>query len=468
MTTKKARIDYVNIIGAGLAGSEAALFLANNEIKVNLFEMKPHVKTPAHKSDKFAELVCSNSLKSTDDLTASGLLKRELEELDCNLLKIANMCKVSAGSALAVDRENFSNLVTETIKNHRNINVIEQKITVLNLNEPTIIATGPLTDNVLYKHIQNLIGEKNCYFYDAIAPIVFGGSVNKQFAFWGNRYGKGNSEGDYLNCPLSKDEYTLFYNELINGKRVELKDFEKFEGNNDFSNEIIKEDDEEKNKPNFFEGCLPVEIIAKRGFEALRFGPMKPVGLFQVSKEKRPYAVLQLRKEDEEGRLLNLVGFQTNLIYSEQKRIFSLIPALENAEYIRFGQMHRNSYINSPACLNEFSQLKKYPNFFIAGQLSGVEGYVESIASGLFVGYNMLKFLFRERLEKLPSTTCLGAMMNYISNELNNNFQPINANYGIMSYDGELIKDKKEKKQKMKEISINEIKKFKEKFYGTT
>lgn len=443
ITNKQFRFDYVNIIGGGLAGCEAALFLANNGIKVNLFEMKPNYKSPAHKSDMLAELVCSNSLKSMDELTASGLLKKELAELDCHLLKIALECKVPAGSALAVDREMFSKRITDIIKNHRNINLNNQKITTLNLSEPTIIATGPLTDDEFFENLKSVVGSQNCYFYDAIAPIVYTSSIDMTKAFWGNRYGKGSEEGDYLNCPLNKEEYTVFYNELINAQTAPLKDFE---------------------KQKVFEGCMPIEVMAKRGFEALRFGPMKPVGLFDTNKEERPYAVVQLRKEDEAGTLVNLVGFQTNLTYGEQKRVFSLIPALKNAEFVRYGQMHRNSYINAPVCLNEFSQLKKYPNIFIAGQLSGVEGYMESIASGLYSAINMFRYLKFKKCISLPSTTVLGAMINYISKTITNSFQPMNANFGIVecSFD---IKDKKEKRQKMVETSIAEIKKFKEKIY---
>lgn len=436
---KKTRFDFVNVIGAGLAGSEAALYLAKKGFKVNLFEMKPTSKSPAHKNDGFGELVCTNSLKSTDSQTASGLLKLEMQELGSSILEIAQRVKVPAGSALAVDRDKFSEEITKEIKSNPNITVINQVITKINVAEPTIIATGPLTEENLYKDLQSLIGEQNCYFYDAIAPILETESIDFSKAFYGNRYGKGDTEGDYLNCTLNKEEYTHFYNELINAETVKLKDFEKV-----------------------FEGCMPVEVLAKRGFESLRFGPMKPVGLFDKEKDERPFAVLQLRKENEEGTLVNMVGFQTNLTYPEQKRVFSTIPALKNAEYVRYGQMHRNSYINAPNCLNEFSQLKEYPNLFIAGQLSGVEGYVESMASGLFVAIQMMRYLQRRPLLKLSNTTVLGAMINYISLNITTNFQPTNSNYGIINYVGPLTKDKKKKREIIKDISLCEIQKFKE------
>jgi len=439
VSLKNSKNQFVNVIGAGLAGCEAALYLAQNNIKVNLYEMKPKYKTPAHKNDNFGELVCSNSLKSVDEQTASGLLKKELELLDCNLLKIAKKVCVSAGSALAVDREKFAQLITEEIKNNKNINVINKKVETLNLNELNIVATGPLTDEKLFNNLQSIIGENNCYFYDAIAPIIYQDSIDFNHAFWGDRYGKG--EGDYINCVLNKEQYTIFVNELVKAETAILKDFEKV-----------------------FESCMPIEVMAKRGFDALRYGPMKPVGLFDVNNNTRPYAVVQLRKEDEEGKLVNLVGFQTNLKYKEQKRVFSLIPALKNAEFVRFGQMHRNSYINAPICLNSFSQLKEHPNIFIAGQLSGVEGYVESIASGLITAINVKRHLENKTMESLPTNTCIGAILSYISQNNANNFQPMNANYGIIACE-EHFKDKQKKREYILKTSLSEIKKFKEKIY---
>ncbi len=429
--------DVVNVIGAGLAGCESALFLANMGIKVNLFEMKPKVKTSAHKLDSFCELVCSNSLKSEDIETASGLLKVELLKLGSRVLKVAKLCSVPAGNSLSVDRNMFSEQVTKLIKENKNINICECLIEEINLTEPTIIATGPLTDDKLMNNLKKYIGGSNCYFYDAVAPIVTFDSIDMNCAFWGNRYDKGGEQGDYLNLPLSKDEYTKFYNELINAETVELKDFEKV-----------------------FEGCMPIEVMAKRGYEVMRFGPLKPVGLFDKRLTERPYAVVQLRKENENGTLLNLVGFQTNLTFKEQKRVFSLIPALKNAEFIRYGVMHRNSFINAPLCLNSCSQLKEYPNIFIAGQLSGVEGYVESIGSGLISAINMYRYINKRNLMPLPSTTCIGAILNYISNTASPfNFQPMNANYGIIDCNVQ-FQDKKEKKRYIYENSMKEIDKY--------
>ena len=329
-------LKKVKIIGAGLAGCECALFLANNDIKVELYEMKPTHKTPAHKSDNFGELVCSNSLKSEDPNTASGLLKKELELLGCNLLKIARDCSVGAGSALAVDRELFEQKITELIKNNKNITVFNERVDQISKEDLTVISTGPLTDETLYQNLSELIGEQNCYFYDAIAPIIETDSIDMSIAFWGNRYGKGGEQGDYLNLPLNKEEYLQFYNQLVNANRVQLKDFEKV-----------------------FEGCMAVETLAKRGVDALRFGPMKPVG-FNLN--PKPYAVVQLRKENQLGESVNIVGFQTNLTFPEQKRVFTLLPGLKNAKFLRYGQMHRNSYINAPMCLTAFSNLKDFPN----------------------------------------------------------------------------------------------------------
>lgn len=426
----------VNVIGAGLAGSEAALFLADLGVKVNLFEMKPKAKTPAHKLDGFCELVCSNSLKSEDIETASGLLKAELLKLGSKVLRLAKECAVPAGNSLSVDRHKFSESVTKLIKENSNINVCECAIEEINLAEPTIIATGPLTEEKLMNNLKKYIGGSNCYFYDAIAPIVTLDSIDFSRAFWGNRYNKGEGEGDYLNLPMNREEYTNFYNELVNAKTVELKEFEKI-----------------------FEGCMPIEVMAKRGFEAMRFGPMKPVGLYDKAGEK-PYAVVQLRKENEKGTMLNIVGFQTNLTFSEQKRVFGMIPALKNVEFIRYGVMHRNSFINAPLCLNACSQLREYPNIFIAGQLSGVEGYVESIGSGLVSAINMYRYINKKNLMPLPADTCMGGILNYIANSASPfNFQPMNANYGIIECNRE-FKDKKQKRLYIYENSMLEIDNF--------
>lgn len=437
------KFDYVNIIGAGLAGSEASLYLANNGVKVKLYEMKKIKKTPAQASENFGELVCTNSLKSLDDLTASGLLKKEIEILGCSLLPIAMATSVPAGSALAVDRELFSAEITKRLKEHENIEIFDEVVEEIDPNFPTIVATGPLTEDTLFANLQKLIGEQNCYFYDALAPIIYTNSLDNEKTFKANRYNKTSitsqdEEGDYINCPMSKEEYELFHTELVNATRAPLKDFEKV-----------------------FEGCMPVEVMAKRGFNSLRYGPMKPVGLFDKD-GKKPFAVLQLRKENKEGTLLNLVGFQTNLTYPEQKRVFSLIPALKNANFLRYGQMHRNSYINAPAVLNEFSQLKQYPNVFFAGQLSGVEGYMESISSGLFTAVNMLQMLKGKPFVSLSSKTVLGAMMTYISSCPEKSFAPVNSNFGIVYFEGDIIKDKQERREKMRENSLNEVKKVKE------
>lgn len=425
--------NIVNIIGAGLAGCEAALYLANRGVKVKLYDMKRIKKNPAQKSDNFAELVCSNSLKSSDPLSASGLLKLEMEKLGSNLIPIAKKCSVPSGGALSVNRDEFGHMVTNSLQNNQNIEIINEVVTNIDIQSPTIIACGPLIDSELYNNLKNLIGDDSCYFYDAIAPIITAESVDMTRAFWGNRYDKGET-ADYLNCTMTKDEYTTFYNELINAKCVELHEFEKVK---------------------VFEGCMPVEIMAKRGVDALRYGPMKPVGLKDSRYEEKPYAVVQLRKEDLLGENLNMVGFQTNLLFPEQKRVFSLIPALKNAEFIRYGTMHRNSYINAPKCLNEFSQLKEYPNIFIAGQLSGVEGYVESMASGLYSAINMLQFLNDKPLKSLPSTTVLGAIQNYIAFAPEKNFQPMNANYGIV--DAENMRNKDEKKKQILQKSLQAI-----------
>ena len=401
--------------------------------------MKRLQKNPAQKSDNLADLVCSNSLKSTDPLSASGLLKLEMEKLGSSLLSIAKECQVPSGGALSVNREQFAEKVTLAIKNNSNIQIIDQIVTKIDCTKPTIIACGPLINNQLFENLKKLIGDDSCYFYDAIAPIVTLDSVDMNYAYWGNRYNKGNTP-DYLNCLLNKTEYDTFYNELINAKCVELHEFEKLK---------------------VFEGCMPVEVLAKRGYDGLRYGPMKPVGIKDPRKDEKPYAVVQLRKEDLLGNNLNMVGFQTNLTFPEQKRVFGLIPALKNAEFVRYGTMHRNSFVNAPKCLNEFSQLKNFPSIFIAGQLSGVEGYVESMASGLYVAINMLQKLQGKNMQSLPNTTVLGAMINYIAFAPEKNFQPMNANYGIVQ--AENLRNKEEKKQKILQVSMQQIDNFLEK-----
>lgn len=423
-------MNKVKVIGAGLAGTEAAYQLARRGFLVDLYEQKPTKFSSAHKNQNFAELVCSNSLKSNALTNACGLLKEELRLLDSLVVKIADEVKVPSGEALSVDRELFAEKITQKIKSMPNITIHNECVTKIDINEPTIIATGPLTDNELFDDLQKYLGDDNCYFFDAIAPIVNSDSLDKNYYFIANRYDKGDSDGDYINCPMTKDEYDVFYKELIDAKTVELKDFE--------NNKV-------------FESCMPVEISAKRGYKTLLFGILKPKGLVDPKTNKMPYAVLQLRKESNFNNLYNLVGCQTNLLYGEQKRVFSLIPALKNAEFVRYGEMHRNTYINAPKHLNKFYQLKNYPNIFIAGQLSGVEGYVESISSGLYSALNMAKMLDGREMIYFSKNTAIGSLSEYISTASEKNFQPMNSNWGIINNDGSSKEIRAEK-------SINEIK----------
>ncbi len=424
----------VNVIGAGLAGSEASYQLLKLGYKVNLYEMKPKSFSPAHKNKNFAELVCSNSLKSNDVTSACGLLKEELRKLDSLVIKVADKVKVPAGSALAVDREKFSEEITKTLKSFSNLNVINEEVTSFDLNLPTIIATGPLTSNNLVEFLKTIFKDNYLYFFDAIAPIVTYNSIDFNNAFIADRYDKGTK--DYINCPLNKQEYELFYNELISAESVKLKDFE---------------------NSKVFEGCMPVEVLAKRGVDALRFGPLKPVGLTDPKTGRYPYACVQLRRETNNLDMFNMVGFQTNLTFKEQERVFKLIPALKNAEFLRFGVMHRNTFINAPTILNKYYQVKSNPNLFVAGQLSGVEGYVESIASGLVCALNMDKFLKGQNLIDFTSYTMIGALANYISSASPKHFQPMGSNMGILIGSTERIKDKKEKYKKLSDIALQKI-----------
>lgn len=427
----------VNIIGAGLAGCEAAYQLLKRGVKVNLFEMKPKVFSPAHKLETFAELVCSNSLKSNDLASAEGLLKQELRMMDSLLIRVADETKVPAGGALAVDRKIFSERVTEILKGFDNLNIYCKEVGHIDVSIPTIIATGPLTSDVLSNSIAKLIGEQSLYFFDAIAPIVTYDSIDFDSAFIQDRYNKGN--GDYINCPMDREEYENFYNELVNAEIVELKEFE--------------------NKK-VFEGCMPIEVLAKRGIDSMRFGPLKPVGLTDNT-GKRPYAVVQLRRETNEYDFYNMVGFQTNLKFGEQKRVFSLIPALKNAEFLRYGTMHKNTYINAPKVLNGCFQMKEYNNIFFAGQLSGVEGYVESIFGGLLCGINMFRYLSGLELLSLPKETMGGALQNYIATASDKNFQPMSANMGLINNLDMRIKDKKEKYLMLANRSIEKLNEYK-------
>lgn len=401
----------VNVFGAGLAGCEAAYQLAKRGVCVKLYDMKPNKKTPAHNSDMFAELVCSNSLKAKRVESAAGLLKEEMRHLDSLLVKCADKCAVPAGGALAVDREAFSALVTEQIKNHNKIEFICKEVTSIPDDEISIIATGPLTSDALSLYITQMLGDQ-LSFFDAAAPIVSAESIDMEHAFYESRYGKGGTD-DYLNCPLNKEEYEIFYNELVNAERAPVHDFD------------VRD-------PKVYEGCMPIEVLAQRGVDTIRFGPMKPVGLRDPQTGHRPWAVLQLRKETASGEMFNLVGFQTNLKFDEQKRVFSLIPALKNAEFHRFGVMHRNTFINSPKLLNADYTLKSNKNILFAGQITGVEGYMESASSGLIAGINAYLTACGKKTIVLPEYTMIGSLSRYISDETVNNFQPMGANFGVL------------------------------------
>ncbi|MBR3144976.1 MAG: methylenetetrahydrofolate--tRNA-(uracil(54)-C(5))-methyltransferase (FADH(2)-oxidizing) TrmFO [Clostridia bacterium] len=414
--------NNISVIGAGLAGCEAAYAAANMGVKVNLYEMKPIKYSPAHKSRQFAELVCSNSLKAMRIESAAGLLKEEMRRLSSVCLKAADTAYVNAGGALAVDRDIFTKQITETIKNHPNITVINKVVDKIP-DGITVIATGPLTDNSLIDEIKKLCISDNLYFYDAAAPIITAESLDYSKVFKASRYS--DCEGDYINCPMNKEEYERFYNALVTAETVPLHDFE----------QGLK----------VYEGCMPIEVLAKRGEDSIRFGPMKPVGLRDPKTGHRPWAVVQLRKENKEGTLYNIVGFQTNLKFPEQKRVFSMIPGLSNAEFMRYGVMHRNSFINSPKLLNTDLSLKHNSDIFFAGQLSGVEGYMESASSGIIAGINAAKRALGETPVILPLFTMIGALLNYITMSETKDFQPMGANFGILPPLDEKIKDKKQR-----------------------
>ncbi len=416
-------MNRIAIIGAGLAGSEAALQLAKREIYVDLYEMRPIKQTGAHKTENFAEFVCSNSLGSYDITNASGLLKHEMEELGSELIKIIFESQVPAGGALAIDRELFSQKVTQKITENPFINVIREEITKIPTDRPVIIASGPLTSDSLSNNIKEFLGEEYLHFFDAIAPIVEKDSIDFDKAFYLNRYNKGDA--DYINCPMNKEEYEKFYNILINAPKIELKSFEK--------------------DAKFFESCLPIEVLASRGVDTLRYGPLKPVGLVDERTGIENYAVVQLRQDNKSASLYNLVGFQTNLKWGSQKELLQSIPGLENVNIVRYGVMHRNTFINSPKILNPTLQSRKNPNIFFAGQITGTEGYTESIASGLLAGINMAKYVLEEELIELQQETILGALTHYITFEGHTSFQPINSNWGILA---EMEMDKKTRKNK--------------------
>ena len=448
--------DYITVIGGGLAGCEAAYQIAKRGIKVKLYEMKPIKYSPAHSNKDLAEIVCSNSFKSNLLTNACGLLKEELRRLDSLLINIADKTSVPAGQALAVDRTEFSKKVTEEIQKNELIEIINKEVVdIKNIIEDgiVIIATGPLTSDDLSVQIQKITGQDKLYFYDAAAPIVTKNSIDFNIAFYGDRYSqekkkeetieqwkerlnKDKTEQSYINLPMSKEEYEEFYNNLINAEVVNLHEFEKRE---------------------IFEGCMPIEVMAKRGVDTLRYGPLKPVGFDDPRTAKRPYALVQLRQDDKQAELYNLVGFQTNLKFGEQKRVFSMIPGLKEAEFIKYGVMHRNTYIDSSKLLDETYNLKKHENVYFAGQITGVEGYVESISSGLVAGMNAVNKLKKKEKITFSEYTVIGALAKYISTE-NKKFQPMNANFGILpQLEGKKIKDKKERYELMAKRSLKNI-----------
>ena len=426
--------NRVNIVGGGLAGSEAALQLAKRGIKVNLYEMRPKKSTGAHVSGDFAEFVCSNSLGSFDVTNASGLLKKEMELLGGELIKIAYDCSVPAGNALAIDRTLFSKTVTEKICSNENITIVEGEVEKIPEGY-TIMASGPLTSDVLSEDIQRFTEEEHLHFFDAIAPIIEKDSINFNVAFYASRYDKG--EASYINCPMNKEQYEKFYEFLINAPKIELKEFEK--------------------KAKFFESCLPVEVLASRGVDTLRFGPMKPVGLVDKRTGEENYAVVQLRQDNSAKTLYNIVGFQTNLKWGAQKELISLIPGLENANIMRYGVMHRNTFLNSPEVLLPTLQTKKRNDLFFAGQITGTEGYTESIATGMLAGINMARLVEGKELLELPTEMMLGALTHYITSPVQKHFQPINSNWAIVKEMEIPKKIRKNKKEKNKILSDRAI-----------
>lgn len=430
-------MKYVTVIGAGLAGAEAAWQIANRGVFVKLYEMRPAKNTPAHHSDFFAELVCSNSLRSNMLENAVGLLKEEMRRLDSVIIKCADTTAVPAGGALAVDRTKFAQLVTDTVAGHQNIEVMREEVTRIDFSNPVVIATGPLTSGAVADLIKDLTGEDYFYFYDAAAPIVSYESLDHSKVFRASRYDKG--EAAYLNCPMSKDEYEIFHHALVSAERVPLREFEK---------EV------------YFEGCMPVEEMASRGNKTLLFGPLKPVGLTDPRTGGRPYAVVQLRQDNAEGTLYNIVGFQTHLKWDDQKRVFQLIPGLEQAEFVRFGVMHRNTFINSPKVLKPTLQLIKEPNIFFAGQITGVEGYVESAAMGLIAGINAARTVCNIEPLVFPAETAHGALVKYITTANPKHFQPMNVNFGILPPLTEKIRDKKLRYGTLSERALKSLEAF--------
>ena len=430
-------MQKVKVIGGGLAGAECAYFLAQHGVKVDLFDIKPNKFTPAHTSTQYAELVCSNSLKSNDIYgNAAGLLKQEMRLLGSIVIEAGDNTKVPAGNALAVDRVKFADYITKKLKENKNITHHSEEVVDINVDEYTIVASGPLTTPTFSENLKKLVGD-GLSFFDASAPVVDFESIDMTSAFFGDRWDKGN--GDHINCPMNKEEYLAFMDALTTAKRAELHGFENTE---------------------VFEGCMPIEVMATRGLDTLRFGPLKPAGLTDPKTGRWPYACLQLRKEDEFGSMYNLIGFQTNLLWGEQKKVFSIIPALKNAEYLRYGVMHRNTFINSPKLLNSDYSLKGHEKVFFAGQITGVEGYVESAGSGLMAGIYCLKKIKGEDFNTICDKTVLGSLARYITTE-NSDFQPMNANFGILPQLDRIIKDKSQRKKQMAIRSLQCVEEFK-------
>lgn len=430
----------VNVIGAGLAGSEAAWQIANQGVHVNLYEMRPVKMTPAHHTENFAEMVCTNSMRANQLTNGAGLLKEEMRRLNSIIMQEADSHAVPAGGALAVDRDTFSAGVTEKLKNHPNITVISEEITEIPEDEITVVASGPLTSDALAESIVKFTGDSGLYFYDAAAPILAKDSIDMDKVYLKSRYDKGDAA--YLNCPMTKEEFEAFYNELVKAEMAELKDFDKNE--------------------KFFEGCMPIEEMARRGEKTMLFGPLKPVGLEDPKTGKTPYAVVQLRQDNAVGDLYNIVGFQTHLKWGEQKRVFSMIPGLENARIVRYGVMHRNTYLRSPEMLTETYQTKKRSNLFFAGQMTGVEGYVESAASGLYAGINAARLAKGQDPVVFPEKTMMGAMAHYITHASKSNFQPINANFGIVPRLDQKIRDKRERNTQVSLRALDVLEAFKQ------
>ncbi len=431
-------MQEIIVIGGGLAGSEAAWQIAKRGVKVKLYEMRPFKMTPAHKTDKFGELVCSNSLRSKELTKAIGLLKEELKLLKSLIMEAALHCEIEAGKALAVDRECFAHYITKKILSHPLIEIIREEVTEIPKDKMVIIATGPLTSEALARSLSELIEVPYLHFYDAIAPIVYADSINWDIVFVSDRYGEG--EGAYVNCPMTKEEYEKFVEELLKAEKVPLHPFE---------------------EPKYFEGCLPIEVMAERGKDTLRYGPMKPVGLIDPRTGKEPYAVVQLRPENKEKTLYNLVGFQTKLKYHEQERIFRMIPGLEKAEFARFGSIHRNTFVNAPLVLEPTLQLKNYSKIFLAGQITGVEGYVESTAMGLLAGLNAERLVKNNPLLIPPKETAIGALVNYLTTANPRHFQPMNINWGLfppLNINKKL--PKQQKYLKMAERALQVLKKW--------